>query len=154
MGRWSWSDASGVIATAYIYGTGQGPELVFPSNQTIQTLGGGFSYPYGVAVDGAATFYIGDQGNNAVKGMPSECASSSCVTTLAAAFSIRRPLAVDGSANVYVADTNNSFREGDAPGCASAGCVTMLGGGFDFPLGRGGWTGAATSMSAIPTTTR
>ena len=42
-----------VIATALIYGTGQGPQIQFPSNPTIAPLGGGFSYPSGVAVDGS-----------------------------------------------------------------------------------------------------
>jgi DNA-binding beta-propeller fold protein YncE len=42
-----------------IYGTGAGPEVVF-SPATLSTLGGGFSYPYGVAVDGSGNVYVAD----------------------------------------------------------------------------------------------
>ena len=31
------------------------------------TLGGGFNYPQGVAVDGAGNVYVADLGNSAVK---------------------------------------------------------------------------------------
>ena len=58
-----------VIATAFIYGVGQAPQLVFPSNQNLQTLGSGFYYPWGVAVDGSGNVYVADE-NDAVKEMP------------------------------------------------------------------------------------
>jgi DNA-binding beta-propeller fold protein YncE len=48
----------------------------------VTTLGGGFSYPYAVAVDKSGNIYVGDAGNFAVKEMPQGCASSSCVATL------------------------------------------------------------------------
>ena len=44
-----------LLATAYIYGTGVAPQMVFPDNSTLQTLGGGFNAPLGGAVDAAAT---------------------------------------------------------------------------------------------------
>ena len=46
------SDNTGaVIAAAHVYGTGLGPQVIFsPGTQT--SLGGGFSQPQGVAVDG------------------------------------------------------------------------------------------------------
>ena len=59
------SDASGVIATGYIYGTGQGPQLVFQGNPAITTLGGGFFAPYGVAVDGSGNIYVADKATHA-----------------------------------------------------------------------------------------
>ena len=59
------------------------------------TLGGGFNYPYGVAVDGSGNVYVADYGNSAVKEMPAGCASSSCVTTLGGGFGLPTGVAVD-----------------------------------------------------------
>jgi streptogramin lyase len=129
------SDATGVIGTAYLYGTGQGPQLVFPSNTIVQTLGGGFLTPPGVAVDGRGNVYAADPVDDAVKEMPPACASSSCVTVLGGGFQNPNGVAVDGSGNVYVADTGNSAVKEMPPGCTSASCVTTLGGGFSFPTG-------------------
>ena len=121
-----------VIATAYVYGTGQGPQVVFsPAAQS--TLGGGFSSPTGVAADGSGNVYVADHNNSAVKEMPVGCASSSCVTTLGGGFSLPFGVAVDGSGNVYVADTYNSAVKEMPAGCASSSCVTTLGGGFSYP---------------------
>src|ERR1700683_1299018 len=62
----------------------------------VATLGGGFSYPYAVAVDKSGNIYVGDAGNFAVKEMPQSCASSSCVTTLGeGSFYFPTGLAVD-----------------------------------------------------------
>ena len=46
------------------------------------TLGGGFSRPTGVAVDGNGNVYVADYGNNLVYQMTPGCSSSGCVTTL------------------------------------------------------------------------
>ena len=110
----------------YIYGTGQAPELVFPGNQTITTLGGGFYGPFGVAVDGSGNVYVGESGNNAVKGMPPGCGSASCVATLGGGFLAPTGVAVDGDGNVYVADTNNDAVKEVPIGCGSS-CVSELG---------------------------
>jgi streptogramin lyase len=123
-------DSSGnVVGTAYMYGTGVGPQVVFPSNTGVQTLGGGFSGPSDVAVDANGNIYVADNGNNSVKEIPPGCSSSSCVTTLASGFA-PGGVAVDGSGNVYVTDyTNNAVNEIPA-GCTTSSCVTTLGGGF------------------------
>jgi DNA-binding beta-propeller fold protein YncE len=71
-----------VISTVYIYGTGQAPELVFPGNQTITTLGGGFYGPFGVAVDGSGNVYVADYNSGAVEVILPGCASFSCVTAV------------------------------------------------------------------------
>jgi large repetitive protein len=54
------NDSTGAaIATAYFYGTGSGPQVTFnPATQT--TLGGGFSNPQGVAVDGSGNVFVAD----------------------------------------------------------------------------------------------
>ena len=109
-----------VIATALIYGTGLGPQIQFPSNPTIAPLGGGFSYPFGVAVDGAGNIYVADAGNTAVKEMPAGCATSSCVTTLGGGFSYPYGVAVDGAGNIYVADTVDSKVKEMPPGCSTS----------------------------------
>jgi DNA-binding beta-propeller fold protein YncE len=121
-----------VIATALIYGTGQGPQIQFPSNPTIAPLGGDFSEPFGVAVDGAGNVYVADLGNSAVKEMPAGCATSSCVTTLGGGFTEPFGVAVDGAGNIYVADTYNSKVKEMPPGCASSSCGSQLqpGGGL------------------------
>jgi len=96
----------------------------------ITALGGGFSSPTGVAVDGSGNVYVADESNSAVKEMPAGCTSSSCVTTLGGGFSQPFGVAVDGSGNIYVADTYNSAVKEMPAGCASSSCVTTLGGGF------------------------
>src|SRR5580704_7230022 len=52
------SNSSGaVIATAYVYGTGSGPQVTF-SPATRSTLGSGFGLPNGVAVDGSGNIFV------------------------------------------------------------------------------------------------
>ena len=125
------SSAGGVLATAYIYGTGQGPQLVFPSHQTFTPLGSGaFLLPDGLAVDGSGTVYVASYDTNAVVKIPPGCASSACVTTVGGGFSGPQGVAVDGSGNIYVADYFNNKVKELSPTCNSSSCVTTLGGGF------------------------
>jgi sugar lactone lactonase YvrE len=129
------SDHRGVIATAYIYGTGRGPELVFPSNETLQTLGGGFNFALGVAVDGSGNVYVADGGPfGEVKEVAAGCNSSACVTTLGGGFFKPNGLAVDGGGDVYVAYFGDRVVGEMPPGCAASSCVTALG-GFYLPIG-------------------
>jgi sugar lactone lactonase YvrE len=120
------------IATAYVYGTGQGPQVVF-SPPAQSTQGGGFNGPTGAAVDSSGNIFVADTYNNAVKEMPAGCASSICATTLGGGFFFPEGVGVDGSGKIYVADTNNSAVKEMPAGCASSSCVTTLGGGFLYP---------------------
>ena len=116
------------VTTVYLSGTGTGPMVTFPSNTTINTLGGGFQFPYGVALDGNGDVFVADMRNNLVKEIPAGCASSSCVTTLGGGFGEPDGVAVDGASNVYVADHDHNFVKEMPRGCASSSCVSTLGG--------------------------
>src|SRR6202000_1639439 len=125
------SDGSGAaIATAYVYGTGLGPQVSFsPGTQT--TLGGGFTQPQGIAVDGSGNVFVAD--TTLVKEIPVGCVSTGCVAALASRFSFTNlaGLAVDGSGNVFVADYGaNKVYEILAGGGYTT--VNALGAGFSF----------------------
>ncbi|MGA7524669.1 MAG: NHL repeat-containing protein [Acidobacteriaceae bacterium] len=124
-----------LLATAFIYGTGSGPELVFPGSTTIQTLGGGFSQPLGVARDGNGNLYIADQASTVVLKVPTGCVTSACVTTMGGGFLNPTGVAVDGIGNVYVADYGNNAVKEMPASCTSSSCVAALGGGFSSPVG-------------------
>jgi hypothetical protein len=127
MGGVTLTDASGnVLASAYISGLGTGPQVAFNAASTaVTTLGGGFTFPKGGAVDGAGNVYVADGSNAAVYEIPAGCASASCVLTLGGGFTSPGSVAVDGVGNVYIVD--GSAIESMPQGCASASCVTQIG---------------------------
>lgn len=132
-------DSSGTaIATAYLYGKGVAPQIAF-SPATNAALGGGFGWPWGVAVDGGGNVYVAEFINGTVSEIPPGCASSSCVTPLGGVFSNPKGLAVDGAGNIYVADWQNRAVKEIPAGCtatayaANSCTVTTLGGGFTSP---------------------
>jgi streptogramin lyase len=128
------SNSGTVVANAYVYGTGSGPQVIFPPG-ALSTLGGGFNNPNMMAVDGSGNVYVADENNSLLKEMPAGCASSSCVTTLGSGFDRPVGVAVDGSGNVYVTEYfENTVVEMPA-GCVSSSCITTLGGGYDDPYG-------------------
>jgi large repetitive protein len=128
------SAAGTVIATAFVYGTGTGPQVAFNPG-AIASAGGGFDGATGIALDGSGNVYVADYFNDAVKKMPSGCTSSSCVTTL---LTVPLPfaLAMDGSGNIYVTDGRPYSVVQEIPsGCTSSSCATTLNGGFNDPSG-------------------
>ena len=79
----------------------------------MNTLGSGFSYPCGVAVDGSGNVFVADTDNNAVKEILA-AGGYTTVKTLGSGFSDPTGVAVDGSGNVFVADTcNNAVKKLD-----------------------------------------
>ncbi|MGA3162031.1 MAG: MBG domain-containing protein [Terracidiphilus sp.] len=139
MGAVLLEDTSGnILATAYIYGTGTGPQINFSPFVQI-TLGGGFSTPQGVAADGSGNVYISDSTANQVQEFPLYCADSSCVNPLGGGFSQPHGAAVDGAGNIYVADyANHAVKEIPTSCIAGANdytCVITRGGGFHYPEG-------------------
>jgi hypothetical protein len=131
-------DASGkLLASALLYGTGVGPQLVFPGNATLQTVGPGSIYSHDVAVDGSGNIYFiaYEDGyfNYAIMKIPQGCTSPTCVITLGGGFYELVTMALDGSGNVYVVDYNGGYLVKEmSPQCDNAGCVATLisNGGF------------------------
>ncbi len=123
------------LATFNLHGIGTGPQVVFNAPLTPTVLGGGFSQPWGVAVDGNGNIYVADEDNGEVKEMTPGCLSASCVTILGGPFPSPEGVAVDGGGSVYVADPSAGVVSKIPAGCTSASCVTTLGGGFMFPHG-------------------
>jgi streptogramin lyase len=99
-----------VIATAYIYGTGTGPQVTFlPGTQSTFASASApwdLSYPTAVAADAGGNVYIADYSNNAVY---KETLSGGSYTQSTIYSSPSNPggVAVDGSGNVYIANLGN-----------------------------------------------
>ena len=116
-------DGSGnAIATGYLNGIGSGPQVSFRP-YTLTTLGGGFAYPTGVAVDGDGNVFVAEPAANvngtlnfdgAVEEIPLGCVTATCVKQLVTGSTtgIFEPqgIAIDGDGNLFVAATNlNSY---------------------------------------------
>ncbi len=125
-----------VIATAYVYGTGSGPQVGFsPAAQSTIASGSGLSpglvEPYGVAVDGAGNVYIADWGSSRVVKAPAAdaaCATTGDCTMVGIGLNYPHSVAVDGAGNIYIADTWNQ-RVLKVPAtdltCAAGDCTTV-----------------------------
>ena len=135
-------DTSGnLIATAYVYGTGTGPQVAFqPGTQS--TLATGFSNPAALAVDGSGNVFVADNGNIpatlyeivAVNGVVPPNSTPNTVTN---SFSNPFALAVDGGGNVFVADRGAGFvyEMVAVNGGASFSARAQVGSGFSSPSG-------------------
>ncbi len=92
------------LATAYLQGTGQGAGLTLDSG-TITSVGGGFTSPMSVALDGAGDSYFADAGANAVLEFTP---GSTKANSVGSGLSKPAGVAVDGAGDVIVADTGNN----------------------------------------------
>jgi sugar lactone lactonase YvrE len=103
----------------------------------VTQLGGGISYPTGIAVDGSANVYF--VSGNSVHEMLS-AAGYTTVNTLGSGFSVPYNVAVDGSGNVFVADTgHNAVKEILAVGgvIPNSPTINSLGTSFTFSSPHG-----------------
>jgi uncharacterized membrane protein len=125
-----------VIATAYLQGTGVGPQLSFlPSVQS--ALGSGYNIPNDVAVDSSGDVFVADFYNFEVKeilAVNGRIPSSPTINTIGSGFDTPSSVAIDGSGNVFVADQGYSavYEVLKAGGYTT---VRTLGGGFLNPTG-------------------
>ncbi len=104
------NSSGAVIATAYVYGAGTGPQVTFaPAVQStvFDNATNGLSQPYNLVVGGSGNVYIADAANNRVL---KETLSGGLYTQSTVASGLNGPqgVAVDGSGNVYIADTFNN----------------------------------------------
>ena len=113
MGVVELTSGGNLLATAHLYGTGVGPEIVFsPGLQSTlpgPTYASSFNYQFNIAVDAGENVYVPDTGNSVVAKIPWNGANYG--TPIQLPFTgLERPeaVAVDGAGNVFVADTNNS----------------------------------------------
>ena len=129
-------------AKEIVAGTGGAPAGTVNTSSTVNTLGSGFSYPQGVAVDGNGNVFVADSSHNEVKeivagtgGAPAGTVNSnSTVNTLGSGFSVPLGVAVDGNDNLFVADYGHSaVKEIVAAGGYTT--VNILGSGFQGPYG-------------------
>jgi sugar lactone lactonase YvrE len=99
-------------------------------------LGSGFSYPEGVAVDGAGNVYVADTYNNAVKKIPYSGGSYGTPVTLASGFNYPANIVLDGGGNIYVADQgSNSIKKIPYSGGSYGTPVTLNSTGLNGPVG-------------------
>jgi hypothetical protein len=113
--------SSNILATAYIQGTGTGPQIAFattnsqgdyiPSSQiSLTPPSGGFVNPTGVAVDGSGNVFVADEGTAdgssqavyEIEAVNGSVSSSSTLRTLGSGLA-GGAVAVAGNGNVFVA---------------------------------------------------
>jgi sugar lactone lactonase YvrE len=92
------------LATVYLKGTGLAAGLTVDAG-TASSVGGGFTSPASVALDGAGNSYFADAGANAVLEF-----TPGSTKAISIGSSLSKPLgvAVDGAGDVMIADTGNN----------------------------------------------
>lgn len=138
LGAISLYDTSGTpIATAYLYGIGHAPQIIFTPATQSAAAQNGLSNPVGAAVDTAGNLYIADSSDNAVrKYAPNGSGGYALLSDVAANLNAPSGVAVDGAGIVYVADTHNNAVHRYAPN--TSGGYTQIGDvatGLNLPSG-------------------
>jgi len=118
----------------YVTGTAISPLAPSASNigvpaysTSLTSIGSGYLFPAGVAIDKSGAIYIADQGNNAIEKIP---AGTSVPVTLANNFNGPGGVAVDAAGNIYVADSGNG-QVIEIP--IGGGPQITIGSGFNYP---------------------
>jgi len=94
-----------LLGNAYINGLGAGPQVIYsPVVQSL--LGGTYSYPTGIAVDGAGDVFLSDESENAVYEITNGVSRQIGPTLMAP-----DDVAVDGSGNVFVIYNRTALAE-------------------------------------------
>jgi len=123
------SDASGVIATAYIYGAGQAPQLSFQPPELAPLSLPGVTNPAATAVDAAGNLYIAqaiagyDPSNAVIKETWNGSGYTS--STIATGLGYPTGVALDGAGNVYIADQDGLTLYKETP-AASGGYLQSV----------------------------
>jgi len=122
-----------LLATAYLAGTGSGPQTNFLPGAG-SALGGSyvFSGPAGATVDSIGNVYVADSGNSVVEEF-TYASGYTAANALGGSFTFSGPtgVAVDGSGNIFVADTKNNAVE-ELTYVSGYATVNTLGGGYGF----------------------
>lgn len=109
------------FATAYLQGTGMGPQISFLPGTETTVASSGSTSPSAIAVDGSGNVYVADFQTNVIwKETPSAGGYSASVLPTS---SLNNPtgVAVDGAGNIYIADAGNDRVLKETP---SAGAYT------------------------------
>ncbi|MGA2889399.1 MAG: choice-of-anchor D domain-containing protein [Terracidiphilus sp.] len=103
------NDSNGnVIATAYLQGSGVGPQVNFlPGKESTIVSKYGTASLEGVAVDGSGNVYILDNANNLIWKETLSPGGYTESTVSTSKLNTPEGVAVDGRGDVYIADTNN-----------------------------------------------
>ncbi|MCO6175412.1 T9SS type A sorting domain-containing protein, partial [Flavobacterium sp. NRK F10] len=96
---------------------------------SVETLGSGFSAPYGVAIQADGKIVVADAGNGVIKRMD---ADGTNMVTLASGFNLAFGVVIQTDGKIVVADAyNNAIKRMDADGTN----MVTLGSGFSQPAG-------------------
>ncbi|MGB9232275.1 MAG: kelch repeat-containing protein, partial [Terracidiphilus sp.] len=126
-----------LVATAPIYGIGQGPAAAFsPGAQATVYSGNSAFVSNSAAVDSAGDLFIAQtQWPTSNSGQVVEVAANGTQTTVGSGLEYPQGLAVDGAGDLYIADNNLSEVVKVPAGCTSSACQTTVGSGLSSQLG-------------------
>jgi hypothetical protein len=101
---------------------------------TVNTLGSGFNFPLGVAVDGSGNVFVADYGHNSVKELLA-AGGYATMRSLGSGFMSPFGVSLDGNGNVFVTDASqNTVKEILAAGDYTT-VNTLANSGFSYPEG-------------------
>lgn len=96
------TSAGAPFATAYLQGSGVGPQVNFSPGRE-STIGSGIGHPNGITVDASGNVFVADWDNGRVV-KETWSAGSYTQSTVASGLDFVAGLAMDGAGNLYIAD--------------------------------------------------